>query len=126
MCSSITIVELVLKDNSLYKTRTLLDSGSGTSWCHVDLLKHVKYNDLGSITMQVQVFEGYRKKKYKYVELFYTVHGQIDTLRCFLTDQYAWLNEIRVLHNMLLVYYQIVSLILAQHVIMTKVRRKLH
>ena len=45
--------------------------------------------------MQVQVFEGLRKKRYKYFELFYTVHEKIGTLRCFVTDQYAWFNEIK-------------------------------
>ena len=94
--SPTTIVDLILKnDKSSYRTRTLLDSGSGTSWCHVDLLQYVKYNDLGSITMQVQVFEGNRKKRYKYVEIFYTVQGKIGTLRCFVTDQFSWFNEIK-------------------------------
>ena len=94
--SPTTIVDLILKNGTTpYKTRTLLDTGSGTSWCHIDLLQYVKYNDLGSITMQVQVFEGLRKKRYKYVELFYTVDGKIGTLRCFVTDQYAWFNEIK-------------------------------
>ena len=93
--SPTTIVDLILKNNSaIFKVRTLLDSGSGTSWCHVDLLQYVKYNDLGSTTMQVQVFEGFRKKRYKYVK-FYTVHGEIGTLKCFVTDQYSWFNEIK-------------------------------
>ena len=80
--------------NGSYKVRTLLDSGTGTNWCHSDLLKHVQYNDLGSVIMQVQVFEGFRKKRYKYVEIFYEIHGLMGTLRCFVTDQYAWFNEI--------------------------------
>ena len=80
--------------NGSYKVRTLLDSGTGTNWCHIDLLKYVQYNDLGSIIMQVQVFEGVRKKRYRYVELFYSVHGLIGTLRCFVTDQCAWFNEV--------------------------------
>ena len=45
--------------------------------------------------MQVQVFEGSRKKKYRYVEVFYAVHGRKGTLRCFVTDQYAWFNEVK-------------------------------
>ena len=80
--------------NGPYKVRTLLDSGTGTNWCHSDLLKYVQYNDLGSVVMQVQVFEGVRKKRYKYVELFYAIHGLMGTLRCFVTDQYAWFNEV--------------------------------
>ena len=94
--SPTTIVDLIVKNDSApYKTRTLLDTGTGTNWCHVDLLQYVKYNNLGSITMQVQAFEGCRKRRYKYVEIFYTVHGKIGTLRCFVTDQYAWFNEIK-------------------------------
>ena len=70
--SPTTIVYLIDKsDKAPYKTRTLLDSGSGASWCHVDLLQYVKYNDLGSITMQVQVFEGLKKKRYEYVYFTY-------------------------------------------------------
>ena len=94
--SPTTLVDLVLKDNvGHFKVRTLLDSGSGTSWCHIDLLRHVKYNDLGSLSMQVQVSEGCRKKRYQYVELFYTVDGKVGTIKCFVTDQYSWFNEIK-------------------------------
>ena len=82
--SPTTIVDLMLRNESeTFRTRTFLDSCSGASWCHADLLKHVKYNDLGSTTMQVQVFEGVRKKKYRYVELFYIAEGKVGTLRCF-------------------------------------------
>ena len=93
--SPTTIVDLVTKKGTPYKTRTLLDTGSGTSWCHEDLLQYVKYNDLGATTMQVQSFEGCRKRRYKYVEIFYTVQGKMGTLRCFVTDQYAWFNEVK-------------------------------
>ena len=91
------LVDLVLSSNQTgtYRVRTLLDSGTGNSWCHVDLLKHVQYNELGSVPMQVQVFEGSRKKKYRYDELFYAVHGRKGTLRCFVTDQYTWFNEVK-------------------------------
>ena len=94
--SQITQVDLVRPEgqNGSYKVRTLLDSGTGTNWCHSDLLKHVQYNDLGSVVMQVQVFEGFRKKRYQYVELFYTINGLMGTLRCFVTTQYAWFNEV--------------------------------
>ena len=94
--SPIMSVDLVRPSgqNGSYKVRTLLDSGTGTNWCHIDLLKHVQYNDLGSVIMQVQVFEGVKKKRYRYVELFYAIHGLIGTLRCFVTDQYAWFNEV--------------------------------
>ena len=89
--SPITQVDLVRPEgqNGSYKVRTLLDSGTGTNWCHSDLLKHVQYNDLGSVVMQVQVFEGFRKKRYQYVNLFYTINGLMGTLRCFVTSQYA-------------------------------------
>ena len=94
--SPITIVDLMMKNESAaFKTRTLLDSGAGTSWCHSDLLKYVKFNDLGSTFMTVQVFEGKKKKRYRYVEIFYYAEGKVGTLRCFVTDQYAWFNDIR-------------------------------
>ena len=87
--SPIMPVDLVCPSgqNGSYKVRTLLDSGTGTNWCHIDLLKYVQYNELGSVIMQVQVFEGFRKKRYRYVELFYVIHGLMGTLRCFVTDQ---------------------------------------
>ena len=94
--SPTTIVDLMLKNESeTFRTRTLLDSGSGSSWCHADLLKNIKYNDLGSIIMQVQVFEGVKKRKYRYVELFYIAEGKVGTLRCFVTDEYSWFNNIK-------------------------------
>ena len=58
------------------------------------MLKYVQHNELGSKTMEVQVFEGFRKKSYKYVELFYLVNGQEGTLKCFVTDQESWFNEV--------------------------------
>ena len=44
--------------------------------------------------MTVQVFEGVIKKKYRYVELYYKVDDKKDSLKCFVTDQYAWFNEV--------------------------------
>ena len=94
--SPILVVDLIRKGkgNDFFKTRTLLDTGSGNNWCHKDLLNHVKYNDLGSIAMNIQVFEGSRKRRYQYVEIFYSVNNQTGSLRCFVTDQYAWFNEV--------------------------------
>ena len=83
------------QNSSPYIVRTILDSGSGTNWCHQDLLDHVQYRDLGAINMKVEVFEGSREKRYRYVELQYTVSGLTGTLRCFVTDQYAWFNDIK-------------------------------
>ena len=94
--SPTTIVDLILKNESAsFRTRTLLDSGSGISWCHTDILKHVKYNELGSATMEVQVFEGFHKKRYKFVEIFYFAEGKVGTFKCFVTDQYSWFNNIK-------------------------------
>ena len=76
------------------KVRTLLNSGTVTNWCQSDLLKYVQYNDLGLVIMQVQVFEGFWEKRYRYLELFYAIYGLMGTLRCFVTDQYAWFNEV--------------------------------
>ena len=77
------IVELKKKgDNyNTFKTRTLLDTGSGNNWCHKDLLNYVEYNNLGSLLMSIQVFEGDRKRRYQYVEIFYTVNNQRGSLR---------------------------------------------
>ena len=54
--SPVMTVDLVCSSgqNGLYKVRTLLDSDTGTNWCHSDLLKYVQYNDLGTLIMQVQ------------------------------------------------------------------------
>ena len=51
--SPVMLVNLVRPSgqNGSYKVRTLLDSGTGTNWCHIDLLKYVQYNNLGSIIM---------------------------------------------------------------------------
>ena len=45
--------------------------------------------------MKVQIFEGSVKKKYRYVQIFYTIDGKEGSLRCFVTEQYAWFNEIK-------------------------------
>merc|ERR1711913_146443 len=92
----ILIVDLVRKgeSNNSFKTRTLLDTGSGTSWCHEDLLNHVEYKNIGSTIMTVHIFEGTIKKKYRYVELYYTVNDKIGPLKCFVIDQYGWFNDV--------------------------------
>ena len=82
------------KSNNTFKTRTLLDTGSGHNWCHKDLLNCVEYNSLGSILMSVQVFEGNRRRRFQYVEIFYTVNNQRGSLRCFVTDQLACFNNV--------------------------------
>ena len=83
------------KDTAPYIVRTLLDSGSGTNWCHQDLLKHVKYRDLGSVDMTVERFEGSIRKRYRYVTLEYMVGELTGGLHCLVTDQYAWFNDIK-------------------------------
>ena len=35
------------------------------------------------------------RKKYKYVQIFYTIDGREGSLKCFVTDQYAWFNEVK-------------------------------
>ena len=93
----ITTVDLITKQGKSipFKARALLDSASGINWCHKDLLQFVKYDDLGATTMRVQIFEGSVKKKYKYVQIFYTIDGREGSLKCFVTDQYAWFNEVK-------------------------------
>ena len=44
--------------------------------------------------MTIQVFEGARKRRFQYVEIFYTVNDQRASLKCFVTDQYAWFNDV--------------------------------
>ena len=93
----VTTVDLITKQGKSlpFKARALLDSASGINWCHKDLLEFVKYDDLGATTMRVQIFEGSVKKKYKYVQIFYTIDGREGSLKCFVTDQYAWFNEVK-------------------------------
>merc|ERR1712002_684643 len=93
----ITTVDLIAKGgNSIpFKARALLDSASGINWCHKDLLEFVRYDDLGATTMKVQIFEGSVKKKYRYVQIFYTFDGKEGSLKFFVTEQYAWFNEIK-------------------------------
>ena len=44
--------------------------------------------------MTVEVFEATKKKRYKYVEIFYTINDRVGTFKCFVTDQYAWFNDV--------------------------------
>jgi len=94
--SPVTQVHLQREKDSLsYIVRTMLDSASGKNWCHQYLLKHVKYRDLDAVNMKVEVFEGSKKKKYRYVELQYIVSGLTGRLKCFDTDQYSRFNGIK-------------------------------
>ena len=54
----VTTVDLITKQGKSlsFKARALLDSASGINWGHKDLLKFVKYDDLGATMMRVQIF----------------------------------------------------------------------
>ena len=63
------IIPLLTGDsgNKYYRVRTLLDSGSGTNWIVVSLLKFIEHTVKGSEMLEVLTFSGKIRKKFPLV-----------------------------------------------------------
>ena len=85
------IVPLKVDESNVYKTRTLLDSGSGTNWICKKLLPFIKHIRLGNQKLNVLTFNGVRKGKFDLVEVYFDNDGREQALACFVIDDFTQL-----------------------------------
>ena len=78
------------KEKKFFRVRTLLDSGSGTNWIVMSLLKHIEYTVKGSERLEVITFSGTVYKKFLLVEVLYpTPGGRAANLICYAHDSFT-------------------------------------
>ena len=68
--------------NNCFNARTLLDSGSSTSWIAPEILSKVKHQIIGTAILNVKTFNNQGRERYKLVEV-YTNNKIIPSFRCF-------------------------------------------
>ena len=86
------IIPLLTGDsgNKYYRVRTLLDSGSGTNWIVVSLLKFIEHTVKGSEMLEVLTFSGKIRKKFPLVEILYPLPGgKAANLICYAHDTFT-------------------------------------
>ena len=64
------ILPLCSKHSDSYKVRTLLDSGSSSSWISKDILEHLDFTSKGKISVKVFHFEGVKAKRFEVVQIY--------------------------------------------------------
>ena len=83
------VVPLLSRQQSPFKTRALLDSGSGTNWIVSSILKHVQHTVKGAEMMEVHTFNGAVRKKYPLVEIYYKdAQDKVQSILCYVHDSY--------------------------------------
>ena len=78
------------KTKKTFRVRTLLDSGSGTNWIVLSLLKYVEHTVKGSERLEVITFSGKVYKKFLLVEVLYpTPNGKAANIMCYAHDTFT-------------------------------------
>ena len=86
------IMPLITDDlnNRFYRVRTLMDSGSGTNWIVVSLLKFLTHTVKGTEMLEVVTFEGIIKRKFPLVEVLYPLpNGKTANIMCYAHDSFT-------------------------------------
>ena len=68
--SGLVMINLLGKNNSKFKTRTLLDTGSGTNFLSLDILSKLKYDHITTKDLKVTGINSTDTKKYDLVRIF--------------------------------------------------------
>ena len=86
-----TIIVPILANNGRYfRTRTLLDSGSGTNWISRKVLNQVKHTVKASKTLQVSTFSGEIRQQFTLVEIYiHDEKGKTKNIMCYVQDKYT-------------------------------------
>ena len=73
--------------NSIYKVRTLLDSGAGHSWITNAILNNVNYTRMPSQRLTIGTLAGSVKRKCKMVQVYFHTHTLVP-IECFVLDDF--------------------------------------
>ena len=88
-----TIIMPLLTDDpnkKIFRVRTLMDSGSGTNWITVSLLKYLSHTVKGSEMLEVVTFGGTIRNKFPLVEVLYPLpNGKSANIMCYAHDSFT-------------------------------------
>ena len=71
--------------DSVYKVRTLLDSGDGPNWIAGKLLKYVNYTRMPAQRLTIATLNGSVKRKCELVQVYFRTHTLVP-IECFVLD----------------------------------------
>ena len=79
---------LCASKDSIYKVRTLLDSGAGHSWIANGLLQHVNYTRMPAQRLTIATLNGSVKRKCQMVQVYFLSNNLIP-IECFVLDDFV-------------------------------------
>ena len=80
------VIPLLKNERDVYRTRTLLDTGSGANWISRQILEHVKYKEIGYEKLSVITVNGTRTGRFQLVEVY--MKGD-QTIPCFVIENFT-------------------------------------
>ena len=82
--SGLVMINLLGKNNLNFKTRTLLDTGSGTNFVSSDILSKLKYDHITTKDLKVTGINSTETKKYDLVRIFIDCENcPVKSIRCY-------------------------------------------
>ena len=81
------ILPLYKAKNSIYKVRTLLDSGAGHSWITNAILSNVNYTRMPSQRLTIGTLAGSVRRKCRMVQVYFHTHTLVP-IECFVLDNF--------------------------------------
>ena len=74
--------------DGIYRVRTLIDSGSGSSWIAKDLLPMINHKLIGHKQLRVRTFGQEVEDRFKIVQIYFENHNTKYTIRCYVINNF--------------------------------------
>ena len=74
--------------NGIYRVRTLIDSGSGSSWIAKDLLPEINHTLIGHKKLRVRTFGRVVEDRFKIVQIYFENHNIKYAIRCYVINNF--------------------------------------
>ena len=74
--------------DGIYRVRTLIDSGFGSSWIAKDVLPKIKYKLIGHKQLRVRTFGQEIEKRFKIVQIYFENHNTKYAVRCYVIENF--------------------------------------
>ena len=68
--------------------RTLIDSGSGSSWIAKDLLPKINYTKIGHRQLRVRTFRQEIEDRFKIVQIYFENYNTKYAIRCYVINNF--------------------------------------
>ena len=84
------ILPLCTQNNDVYRVRTLLDSGSSSSWISKDVLEYIDFASKGKVRVKVFHFEGTKAKRFEVVQIYILYRDEKIPIDCFVMENFTF------------------------------------